>query len=90
MKALFFCVTSFYSHCKIMFNYITLQTMNSEEEMCDHVRECHSDLPFICVVCGQTLRTNAAFQRHMDIHKGLRGSACEVCWLDSLALIGNQ
>lgn len=52
--------------------------MNSEEEMYNHVQECHSDLPYICVVCGQTLRTNAAFQRHMDIHKGLRGSACEV------------
>ncbi|KAG7154599.1 Myoneurin-like 5 [Homarus americanus] len=56
-----------------------VKTINSEEEMCDHVRDCHGNLPFICVVCGQSLRTNAAFQRHMDIHKGLRGSACEIC-----------
>ncbi|XP_071545460.1 uncharacterized protein [Panulirus ornatus] len=56
-----------------------VKTINSEEEMCDHVRECHGDLPFICIMCGQSLRTNAAFQRHMDIHKGLRGSACEIC-----------
>lgn len=58
--------------------YSYLQTISSEEEMCDHVRECHADLQFICGICGQSLRTNAAFQRHMDIHKGLRGSACEV------------
>lgn len=61
-----------------MYSFMFLQTISSEEEMCDHVRECHADLQFICGICGQSLRTNAAFQRHMDIHKGLRGSACEV------------
>lgn len=62
------------------------QTIGVEDEMCDHVRECHGDLPFICESCGRSFRSNAAFQRHMDIHGGLRGSACEVSVLNFLNL----
>lgn len=67
------------THSQVKWCHTCTKTINSEEEMCDHVRECHGELPFICIMCGQSLRTNAAFQRHMDIHKGLRGSACEIC-----------
>ncbi|XP_069959818.1 uncharacterized protein [Cherax quadricarinatus] len=66
-------------HSQVKWCHTCTKTIDSEEEMCDHVRECHGDLPFICLICGQSLRTNAAFQRHKDIHKGLRGSACEIC-----------
>ncbi|XP_037791692.1 zinc finger protein 184-like [Penaeus monodon] len=66
-------------HSQVKWCHTCTKTISSEEEMCDHVRECHADLQFVCGICGQSLRTNAAFQRHMDIHKGLRGSACEIC-----------
>nr|XP_045598030.1 zinc finger and BTB domain-containing protein 14-like [Procambarus clarkii] len=66
-------------HSQVKWCHTCTKTIDSEEEMCDHIRECHGDLPFICIICGQSLRTNAAFQRHKDIHKGLRGSACEIC-----------
>ncbi|KAK7081806.1 hypothetical protein SK128_025335 [Halocaridina rubra] len=49
------------------------------EDMSAHVRECHSDLPYVCHVCGQSLRSNGSYQRHMDIHKEIRGNACEIC-----------
>lgn len=57
----------------------TCNKIINSEDMRNHVRECHSDLQFVCNVCGQSLRNNGAYQRHMDIHKGLRGSACEIC-----------
>lgn len=59
--------------CNTCSKFITSADMNS------HVQDYHSELPYVCNVCGQSLRTSGAFQRHMDIHKGLRGSACEVC-----------
>ncbi|CAL4245581.1 unnamed protein product, partial [Meganyctiphanes norvegica] len=66
-------------HSKVKWCYTCTKAINSDEEMKTHVQECHSDLPFVCKRCGKSLRTNAAFQRHKDIHKGMRGDACEIC-----------
>ncbi|KAK3868550.1 hypothetical protein Pcinc_026070 [Petrolisthes cinctipes] len=67
------------AHSQVKWCYTCTKTIGVEDTMCDHVRECHGDLPFICEICGRSFRSNAAFQRHMDIHGGLRGSACEIC-----------
>ena len=52
--------------------------MNSKEEMSDHIKKVHNDIAHICNICGKGFKSSMALQRHIKIHEGFRGSACEV------------
>ena len=46
--------------------------------MKEHIENSHTDQQHICNICGTTFKNNPQLQRHLNIHKGIRGSACEV------------